>query len=90
MANKGKLVRDWDIKDKVKLIAGSIVENDDNSGYSYYEDLIPYYFDDDPHRPLIQKKMDNVMTLLNNAANNEDELNKIWDMDFEDEIWYII
>jgi hypothetical protein len=61
MANKGKVMRDWDIKDKVKLIAGNIVENDNNSGFSYYEDLIPYYFDDDPDRPVIQKKMDNIM-----------------------------
>jgi hypothetical protein len=82
-----KSVRDWDIKEKVKLIAGSIVQNDNDPGYSYYEDLIPYYFEDDPDRPLIQKKMDNIMKLLNEASITD--LKKIWDMDFEDEIWYI-
>ena len=75
---------------KSKLKAGTIVRNDNDPGFSYFEDLIPYYFDGDPDLPLIEEKMDNIMALLNSAANNEDELNKIMDMDFEDEMWHII
>jgi hypothetical protein len=82
--------RNWDIKKKVRLIASSIEQNDNDPGFNYFEDLITYYFEDDPDRPLIKEKMDNIMALLNSAANNEDELSRIMDMDFEDEMWYII
>ena len=80
---KSKYVRDWDIKEKVRLIVGSIERNDNNPGYSYFEDLIPYFFKDDPDLPVIQQKMDNIMTLLNAAATNEDpnELTRIMNME---------
>lgn len=92
MKKRPKSVRVWDIKEKVKLIAGTTVRSDNGPEYIYFEDLIPYHFKDDPDLPIIQQKMDNIMKLLNAAATNEDpnELNKIWDMDFEDELWYIV
>ena len=87
-----KSVRDWDIKAKVRLIVGTIEKNDFDPGYNYFEDLIPFYFKDDPDLPIIQQKMDNIMALLNGAATNEDhnELTRIMNMDFEDEMWYIV
>lgn len=87
---KSRNAKNWPIKEKVRLIVGSIERNDNDPGYNYFKDLIPYFFEGDPDRPIIQQKMDNIMTLLNNAANNEAELNKIMQMDFEDEMWYII
>lgn len=80
----------WDIKAKVRLIASTIEQNDNDPGFSYYEDLILFHFEGDPDLPLIKQKMDNIMALLNAAATNEDEINRIWDMDFEDELWYIV
>lgn len=79
----------WD-KEKVKLIVGSMVKNDNNQTFSYYEELIPFHFENDPDRLLIQDKMDNIMALLNGAATNEDGLTRIMNMDFEDEMWNII
>ena len=93
MKKMPKDVRDWDIKAKVRLIVATIERNDNDPGYNYYEDLIPYYFEDDPDLPVIQQKMDNIMKLLNSAAadiDNDAELSKIMNMDFEDEMWYIV
>ena len=33
---KVKNISSWDIKDKVKLIAGTVTENDDKSGFNYF------------------------------------------------------
>ena len=91
MKKEIKNVSNWDIKDKVKLIAGTIVENDDQNGFNYFEDLIPFYFTNDNDLLLIKEKMNNLINLLNEAKKQSSvEFEKIQDMDFEDEIWYKI
>ena len=35
--------QNMNIKEKVKLIAGTIERNDDNTGFNYFEDLIPFF-----------------------------------------------
>lgn len=90
MKNEIKMI-DWNIKDKVKLIAGTIEENDDKSGFNYFEDLIPYYFSEDEDLPLIKEKMDNLIKLFEKAnSEGEEEFEKFQDMDFEDDIWEMI
>ena len=84
MNKKPKNILEWDIKEKVKLIASTIEQNDNDPGFNYYEDLISFHFGDDPDLPIIQQKMDNIMKLLNEASISD--LKKIWEMDFEDEI----
>ena len=84
-------IKDWNIKDKVKLIAGSIEENDDFSGFNYFEDLISYYFYNDKDSQIIKEKMDNLIKLFEEAnSKGEEEFEKFQDMDFEEEIWNMI
>ena len=80
-----KNTSNWDIKDKVKLIASSIEQNDNDDNYNYFTELIPYYFSDDKDLLIIQEKMDNLMNLL-----NKEGMDKLGDMDFEKEIWNLI
>lgn len=75
----------WNIKDKVKLIAGSIEQNDNDDNYSYFTDLISFHFSNDKDLPIIQEKMNNLMILL-----NKEGMDKLGDMDFEEEIWDLI
>lgn len=86
MKKMPKSVRDWDIKEKVRLIVSNIDKNDDEVTYGYPTDLIPYFFEDDPDIPIIQQKMDNLMKILN----TEGGFDRIKNMDFEDEIWYML
>lgn len=81
-----KKVSDWNIKEKVRLIVGSIEKNDDGITYGYPTDLIPYYFEDDKDLPIIQEKMDNLMNILS----TEGGFDRIKNMDFETEIWDLI
>lgn len=84
-------VKNWDIKEKVKLIAGTIEENDDNSGFNYFEDLIQFYFSEDADITIIKDKMNNFIKLfVENKAKGEEEFQKFLDLDFEEEIWEMI
>ena len=76
---------DWDIKDKVKLIAGTIEKNDNDDNYNYFTDLISFHFSNDKDLPVIQEKMNNLMNLL-----NKEGMDKLGNMDFETEIWDLI
>jgi len=83
---KIKNILNWNIKDKVKLIVSTIEKNDNTNGYSYFNDLIPFYFSNDNDLPLIQEKMNNIMNILNDTNG----ITKLQDMDFENEIWDLI
>ena len=79
------------IKEKVKLIVGSIEKNDNNNEFNYFEDLIPFYFADDKDFSIIKEKMDNLIKLMTEKYNEgTDAFEKFNDLDFEEEIWEII
>jgi len=73
------------IKEKVKLIAGTIERNDNNIGFNYFEELIPFYFSNDEDIDIIKEKMNNLISLI-----NQDGIEKFLDLDFETEIWEMI
>ena len=82
---------DWNIKDKVKLIAGTIEENDDKSGFNYFEEMMNWYYSTDPDFIIIKEKMDNLIKLFEKYNSEGDEaFEKFQDMDFEDEVWGMI
>ena len=88
---KEKNIKDWDIKEKVKLIAETIEQNDDESGFNYFEELIPFYFSEDSDMPVIKEKMDNLIKLLEKVnSQGEEAFEKFENLDFENEIWKMI
>ena len=88
---KERNIKDWDIKEKVKLIAGTIEQNDNENGFNYFEELIPFYFSEDSDMSVIKEKMTNLIKLLEKVNSQVIEaFEKFEDLDFEEEIWEMI
>jgi len=83
--------KNMNIKEKVKLVAETIEENDDNNGFNYFEDLISFYFSNDPDISIIKEKLNNLISLMAKKKNEgAQEFEKFIDLDFENEVWYMI
>lgn len=83
--------RELNIKEKVVRIASTIEQNDNNNGFNYFEEMMNYYYSNDPDFPIIKQKMDNLIKLLEEInLKGEEELEKFQDLDFEDVIWKMI
>jgi hypothetical protein len=80
--------QNMNIKEKVKLIAGTIEKNDNNDGFNYFENLISFYFANDNDYQIIKEKMNNLIKLL--STFDEKELKNFENLDFETEIWEMI
>lgn len=79
------------IKEKVILIAGTIEENDAKDGFNYLEDLITFHFSNDFDISIIKEKLNNLISLMAKKKNEgPQEFDNFIDLDFEDEIWYMI
>ena len=83
--------KDIDIKEKVKRIASTIEQNDNDNGFNYFEEMMNGIFVDDSDLPIIKEKMDNLIKLFEKInAEGEEEFEKFMDLDFEDDIWNLI
>lgn len=79
------------IKEKVKWIASTIEQNDNDNGFNYFEDMMNGIFADDSDLLIIKEKMDNLIKLFEKInAEGEEEFEKFMDLDFEDDIWNLI
>lgn len=86
-----KVNKEWkDVKEKVLYIVSTMDIMEGDTEFSYFNELMEYIFVNDPDFPVIKEKMDNLVSLCYEKNKDPEEFRKFLDLDFEDEIWYMI
>lgn len=79
------------IKEKVKSIISTMEVSFEDKGFDYFEDMMISNFSNDPDFSIIKEKMDNLVNLLTTKqSESQKSFEDFLDLDFEDEIWYMI
>ena len=80
------------IKEKVVYIVNTMdMDDEHDTEFSYFKELMENVFANDTDLPIIRKKMDSLVDLCYKKRTEGDEaFEKLLDMDFEEEIWEMI
>lgn len=79
------------IKEKVVMVASSMEIEMTDTNFDYDKAGMNIMFGNDEDLPIIKEKMDNIVKLLKEKKNESEEaFTQFMNLDFEDEIWYMI
>lgn len=88
---KNKDISKGTLKEKVLFMVKTLDIDSNDKTFSYYEDMMNEAFTNDKDLPLIKNKMDNLISLLEKSKNkSEEDFLKILNINFENELFYMI
>jgi len=86
-----KTTKEMNIKEKVVMVASSMEIEMTDTNFDYDKAGMNIMFGNDEDLPIIKEKMDNIVKLLKEKKNESEEaFTQFMNLDFEDEIWYMI
>jgi hypothetical protein len=80
-------MKNMELVEKFKKCIGNINENED--GTFSADGAIYHFFSDDPDLPLLEKKLENLMKLIENE-NKNGNFDSFMSKEFETDIWPLI